>query len=308
MKPRFESTGILGLGRPSLPGRHGLLVLAAAVLVAAHSLWTWLAHGIAIQPDFDYYTQGGLGLFPSPIGRALGSLGPHWFASMSIVASGVCVYAVARRAERPTLAAWLFAVSPATLQQLSYAGIDPIGFALLLLAFAGIRPMSMAVLAAMTHLTLIPFALLQFARSGTRARWAGIGAVVAIAALGFLFTPYRGIVESNVGSTMLAAFVVGLAVGVLVSLPALLVVRPSRLWLLAVVIGATECALVLHVQPRYLLPAAALAAIGPVRPAVARFAERVWRLGKLRVDARLALPLRGIERVSGKLRPARERA
>ena len=59
------------------------LVVVLAVLMVGRSWWSWSELEARMRPDFDSYTVGGLGLFPSPVGRALGALGPELCGSTS---------------------------------------------------------------------------------------------------------------------------------------------------------------------------------------------------------------------------------
>ncbi len=243
-----------------------------ALLVVVRSAYGYLELELVMQPDFSLYTQGGFGLYPSPAGRLLGAAGALPFALVSVAAAGVCVLAVALAARRrgfsPAGAALLFSLSPASLY-LAYAGIDSIGLALLLLAVAGVGASWSLPLAALTHLSLVPFALLKLPRSlAARALFV---IVAGCALLALALTPYAGVLTGLFHPDALEAMALGLGVVLLLSLPALLFVRRvPALWFVAAGVGVLECGLQHHLQARYGLPAAAVAAIHVERPAWAR--------------------------------------
>lgn len=248
------------------------LGLVAVVFVAARSAWGYFGLELVMLPDFALYSSGGLGLFPSPLGRLLGSLGPAPFAVVSVVGAGVCTLAVglAARARGASMAwaCWLFALSPASLY-LAYAGVDAPALALLLLAFGSRHTLGRAAgvtLAALTHLSLVPFALLLGRRG--YAGWLA-GSVLGLVALGsVLLTPYSGVVFGILEPGALTAMGLGALVGLGLSLPALLFVgRPPLAWWFALAVGVLECGAQHHLQARYLLPAAAIAAASARWPA-----------------------------------------
>lgn len=245
-----------------------LAYLFAAGIIA-RCWYGYFGEALIMQPDFSLYTQGGLGLFPSPIGRLLGFAGSTTFALVSVLASGVCIIAIALAARRAggsaALASGLFFVSPASLY-LAYAGIDSIGLALLLLAFAGVGAYWLLPVAALTHLSLAPFALLRLPRS--LAAQAAFTVVIAASVAALLLTPYAGILTGLLHEGAPRAMASGLLVGVVLSSPAIWFVRSgSSYWLIAMGIGVLECGLQHHLQARYFLPAAAIAAVHVSVPA-----------------------------------------
>lgn len=267
-----------------------LLVLVAAGLVTATATYGWFGQQLRMLPDFDLYTQGGLGLYPSPLGRAIGALGPDVFAFVSIASTAACVFAVAAMSRTPALAAWLVVASPAALY-LAYAGIDSIGLALLLLGLsAELRSSSGArrssgprsgvgarwvAAAALAHLSLVPFALVELLRRSTpAARLAALGVAIP-AALALAMTPYAPVLWLWMQWDSLPAAALGAAAGLALSFPALLVVRPPRYWLFAMFVGVVECALQVHLQARYFLPAALIACMGAPRPWTAAVGRHV---------------------------------
>lgn len=250
------------------------VVLLLVAFVVGRSAYGYFDLGLVMRPDFQLYTQGGIGLFPSPVGRLLGVLGPVPFALVSIAASGVCVWAVALAARRrglsPRLAAVVFVCSPGSLY-LAYAGIDSIGLALLLLSIAGAWSAWTLPLSALTHLSLAPFSLLALPR--TLAARAAVGVVAACTFGSLLLTPYAGILTGLLHSGAPAAMGYGFLVSIVLSFPALLFVRGvPGMWWVATGVGVAECGLQHHLQARYLLPAAAVAAVYARSP---RWVERL---------------------------------
>lgn len=234
------------------------VVLALAMVV--RSAVAWHNVGLNMQPDFDLYTQGGLGLYPSPLGRLAGALGPHPFAWLSILCSGLCVLAVGLLARRyggsPAWSSALFFLSPASLY-LSYAGIDAIALALLLLALSGIAGPLLGPVAALTHLSLLPFAILFLP-------WTWPGRFVAIVlggavSLSLLLTPYSGVLLGWMHRDALTALWQALAASLILLGVGALWVRFSPTVLLFFSVGVVECVLQHHLQARYLLPFAAVA-------------------------------------------------
>lgn len=239
------------------------LAYLLALLTAGRCWWTWQRFGYTMEPDFSLYTQGGLGLFPSPLGRALGALGAQPFAAASTVAAGAVVVLCALLARRlggsASLAALLAALIPATLY-LGYTGIDPIGLAVLLAAILWHSSL-LGVTAALLHLSLAPFALLLLPRSTWPARFALVafsGLLVAC----LLLTPYSDIVYGLFNPDALTAAALGGLAFLAIAAPALLLVQANRLVWLAATFGVAECVAQHHLQARYLLPAAFLSCCG----------------------------------------------
>lgn len=238
------------------------LAYFAGAVVAVVALQAYFLDGLVMHPDFELYTQGGLGFYPSPLGRALGALGPSLFAVLSSVAAGAVVVLSAARADSSSRATAIACSSPAVLYLL-YAGIDPIGLALLLAALVTGRPL-LLVLAALAHLSLAPFALLLLPRS-TASQKAGLGVVVAVSVGSLLLTPYAGIVYGAFRLDALTAALMGLAAFAVIAAPSVVCNRLDRLTYLSAGIGAAECLVQHHLQARYLLPAAFIAVASPAR-------------------------------------------
>jgi hypothetical protein len=274
-----------------------VLALILAVFTTGRALWSYFVHDPALImiPDFGLYAQGGFGLYPSPVGRALGAFGPEVFAAVSALSAGAVVLLVAvlarQAAGSPGWAAAAGSSMPAALY-LGYAGIDPIGLALLLGSVAarpgyrgarssagrsaGLRtaPVAsifggravLAVLAGLTHLSLAPFALLLLPRATWPARLA-LGLFAAILTGSLLLTPYSGIIYGAFRPDALTAGALGLLAFAGLALPALILGRWNRLVGLALLVGLAECVAQAHLQARYLLPAAFLmAASMPAKP------------------------------------------
>lgn len=236
-----------------------IVPLLCAALVAGSAWWAWATVRLRYSPDFELYSQGGLGIYPSPLGRVAGSLGEDVLVGLSILSAALVVLLV-WRAAGTSWAAVALTLSPVTLY-LGHAGIDPVGLALYTAALAGIRPGLTLTAAALTHWALAPFVLFEVARSKclSWAQRALLSFFLGGAALIVLIvTPYGGIVAGLLDGGFPLAFLQGLAAGVALAAPALLVFRQRPAHVVALLIGAFECGLQQHLQARYLLPAAVL--------------------------------------------------
>ncbi len=250
------------------------LIVVAAGLMGLRSFYGWSEFDLRMVPDFELYTAGGVGLYPSPLGRLAGSLGPDVFAGLSIGASVALVlvigFAVRRRRGGLAAVAGLaaLAVAPASLY-FNYAGIDALALLPFALAAAGVLPIVFAVVAGLTHLSLAPYLVLLMPRPSQASWWSWFvlvpfGFIVAAA---LLMTPYAGILTQLVAVAFVSNFVLGLAAWAILSAPLFLFGRPSgRTWL-AALIGAAECGAQNHLQARYLLPAVVLGFVDMKRPA-----------------------------------------
>lgn len=237
--------------------RHGgaLTVALLAMLAFLRGADGW-RRGLYLVPDFAAYTAGGLGLYPSPLGRALGAAGSEGFALVSAVGFAGVVVAVsiaANRAGRSGVFAAVLASVLAGSLYLAYAGIEAPSLALLLLGLGGVAPWLFVPIAAGMHLSLAPFALLVLPRSTAAGRAALIllGMVVTAA---LVFTPYRGIVAE----ASLRAGLWGVVLGVFAAFPAWLVCKFDRTVGFAALVGASECVATGAPDARYFLPAALL--------------------------------------------------
>jgi hypothetical protein len=279
--------------------RNDRLVLVVAVLVAARAELAWALLRLRAEPDFGLYTQGGLGLFPSPLGRALGAAGAPAFALLGAAAAGLAVLFVAQLAAAhgtdPLRAALLFALLPLGWLTAA-AGADSLGLAIFLGGLVlvrrgfgrrGVLAISAGVL---THAQLAPFVLV----SGVRWSRAALLTVVPIAivcVVSLLLTPYSGVVVQLGQPAAVGAFLVAFVIGGLLVLAAS--PTTSSTWL-AVGIAAAECGAQHHFQARYFLPAFALACASSVSPAchAVRFFRvtggRLGRFGVVRQPSRAA--------------------
>jgi len=272
---------------------RGALLLAG--LVSAFAAYGWHL-GAVMVPDFSLYTQGGLGLFPSPVGRLLGALGPDAFAVLSIGGAGLVVLSAAALARArggdPGVAA--ACVLPGALW-LGYAGIDPIALALLGFGLFLAKP-ALVGLAAGAHLSLVPFAVLELGRRSTWPARYALAFVGLCAAFALALTPYQAILWLWLDWQALPIAGAALLAGLALSLPGLLLTRPTGLWLFALAVGVVESAAQVHVQARYLLPAVMLAGVG---------VPRGWPLQAAGLTSRLFFSLPVTDRLKGSVQAAR---
>ncbi len=244
-----------------------ILPIGYGVFAGLVAFSEWVNHNLRWEPDFSLYTQGGLGLYPSPIGRLLGSFGITTFAIFSIIGSALVVFLVFR-ASGTVWSSVAIALSPVVLY-LAHVGIDGIALAFYAASLAGIMPARMLTIAALTHFSLVPFVALEVVRSK---RLSPLGKVVIAyfvvpcVAMVLAVTPYGGVVSGLFDRDFPLAFVQGLGAGVIVAAPAILLFRLRPSVVVGFVIGAFECGIQGHLQARYLLPAAIfLAATGTRR-------------------------------------------
>jgi hypothetical protein len=162
---------------------------------------------LALHPDVSHYTSGGVGWFPSPVGRALGSLGVWGLVAGGSLTSGLIVARI--RQDRAVLAAL------PVLVWMVPAGMDAAGALVAGLAIAGAwspmrtrRVLGLALLAVAVHpgvvLALAP-ALYVSGRSGLR-RASVYGSVVMLLALAS--SPYRAIFQVTSWSAGALAFAI----------------------------------------------------------------------------------------------------
>lgn len=246
-----------------------------AVLVAlglAKGVAGWIV-GADLQPDTALYTQGGFGLFPSPLGRALGSLGVDAIAGVNVAANALLVLGsmrLARSLGRNELAAGAIALlSPLGVWTI-VASMDGIAAALLVWAAYMLASgrvwvsAGLAMVAAGFHtaaLVIVALALLVWLPR--------LGFVVAVGgALLALGTQYATVV----GDPRPVAFVTSAAATAALFLVSFLpVVRRLGYAWPAIAGGAVSAGLVassaFQVDGRYMLPAVAIGAacVGPRR-------------------------------------------
>jgi hypothetical protein len=174
-----------------------LLALAAVV----RTLYGWYHWHAQLMPDTWLYVQGGIGLFPSPLGRLIGSFGPNALAWVSALSTGAIVLLAAAIADelhgRRTLAAALAFCAPLGIWTI-FAGVDALACALLL---AGVwlllrngwrHALACFTAAVLAHPAALPVVAALF---WTRRTWHYSLAAGAIGVLALALTPYNGIVE-----------------------------------------------------------------------------------------------------------------
>ncbi len=234
----------------------------AASLIAWRSWHAWIDHRQRMIPDFDLYTQGGFGVWPTIPGRALGALGPENFARLSIIAGALAVFIACARSRSPVLAALGLVLSPASLY-LAYAGIDPIGLLLFVVAAVGCRTLPVAVAAAATHYALLPYVLLElYRRRPNPVVAATVLCVLAVpVAIALTITPYSGLIYGLLDWRILPYSIIGVGAGVALGGLLWLFVSPSKRIIAPFLVGGLLCGVQTHVQARYLLPAVFLLAL-----------------------------------------------
>lgn len=172
------------------------LSLLVVVLAFANGLRAWAGYrffGATLTPDTDLYTQGGIGLFPSPLGRLLGNGGEAYLAFANSVAAVLIVLAVAdfalKLGGRPTLAAAVFVLCPLSWWSM-FAGVDTLAALFIVGGFVygrGALPWHWLVAVGL-HLAAL---LVVASYALTARRRLGLWLVAAGAAVALL-TPYRG--------------------------------------------------------------------------------------------------------------------
>lgn len=233
-----------------------LVVSVAAGLAGARALFAWLAWRADLDPDTGLYAQGGLGIFPSPLGRIVGNGGPWAIALVNVAANIVLVFAVAALADRlggsGSRAALIVLVTPLALWSM-FASVDTVAAALVVSGLAwGRRGLAFAS-AVGFHL-----AALLVVASSRRRLWV-YGCVVGVPLL--LLTPYRGLLLEVDPVRVVSSAAATAAVFALTFAPFLL-----RLWRAVPYAfgGAAAAGLVAtstwETNCRYMLPAVAVAA------------------------------------------------
>lgn len=224
-----------------------IVIALCALFAVIRSIVAWVAWDAQLLPDSALYAAGGLGLFPSPLGRLIGLGGIEALATANALASGTLVLLVALLASKlggsPALAALIATLTPFAAWTL-FAGVDTLGTAAVFgailmqlygrLGYTGI----FAALAILTHLATLPLiATGAFLHLKNRARVRALALVLLAAVPILLLTPYGGIIDNllhpghaiKVGAlTVLIAF--------LPFLPFARRLRPTRL-LIAATLG-----------------------------------------------------------------------
>lgn len=167
----------------------------------------WFMWEAQLLPDTALYVGGGIGFFPSPLGRVIGSGGWLFLATANAIAGAAVMVLVAVLAHRlggsAVWAAVIAFLTPLSLWTI-FAGVDTLGVAFLLLAFVlyDAKLTRWALLSALVavgvHLSLLPIVLVGVILSGQswrRTLGVGIG-VAAFAVLMLLVTPYGGVMAS----------------------------------------------------------------------------------------------------------------
>jgi len=247
------------------------MINVLAFLAFWRSLLTGLFLGWDLKPDTHLYSQGGLGLFPSPLGRLFGVFGPTELAIVNALAAAGCIYLVAaiarqigRNAKVAAAVAWILPLTTWTL----FNSVDSAGALLALSAVLAVlrgRQGAAALgwtLSAFAHTSVVPAAVLAVSRKP-------VVLVLGIASVFLLsFSPYGAILHFNVSVSAIVAAKTLILV-LLCVLPCLYGLYRSRLlWAPAIVLlaGALASAALQagndpsHTNCRYALPFSMLAA------------------------------------------------
>jgi len=223
--PRDAACGdvpALGVGW-SDPRAADAVVLAVAVAGLSLLATAWL--GVKLTPDVGLYLGSGFGLYPSPLGTALGSAGLAAFCVAHAAAVGGLAYLIARARPRP--AALLLSLP--VLWWVVPLGVDSIAAVLLVLDVVVIS--GFAWLALGFHFAALPLVgLLNASRS--RFGWFVVLGLWVLAVLLLAVTPYGSALALDPW-TVARAIPAFLTVMALALAPALVldVVRPA--WALA---------------------------------------------------------------------------
>lgn len=188
-------------------------------------LVAWFTFHWDLTPDTSLYAQGGIGLYPSPVGRLLGAFGPTPLAIANSLAAMGCVLLAASIASsvgaRPVAAALAAFFLPLGVWTL-FNGVDALG-AMFVLAAIYFGRKSYLAIGALTHTSLVPTFLLSMRRR----YWLLLGCIIALV---LLLTPYGGITHLHPVSSLAAgAGTVGIIL--LCTLPCLYgLYRTRQLW------------------------------------------------------------------------------
>lgn len=268
---------------------------AALVLVGAvKPLLAWAVFGElpVLDPDTSLYAQGGLGVWPSPLGRLVGVGGLPALVALNVAANALLVLGVvllaasssssgAGAAERRTFAGarraqaagLLVLVSPLAVWSI-FVGMDTIAAAALVFGLLALRrahrtaSKALGGLAAGFHMAAI--AVLAFAwtdgRSGMRYRAIGSAAVALLGLALALVTPYGAALQELDLDRAASSAIATAAVFGLTFLPWLPRLRPA----LPAIAGGAVCSGLMassswETNCRYMLPAVAIASAAAVR-------------------------------------------
>lgn len=244
-----------------------VLPVAFSLLAAARTLWGWLTLHATWTPDFDEYTKGGIGLYPSPLGRAIGASGalPYLNVAACLLLPMLAAVLAKRNGGRAWLAAFGCSLAPLAWVG-AWASVDMIAVCLLMVAvyYHGHNEKTaavFAVLATLTHWALMPFALLIFVRKRDLRILIPVGIVLFIPAVATLLqTKYGDQADKFALARGIYGFFVTLAlVGLLAVAWLWPFLRDRGIVLAWLVVAAAEAGFQNHVHIRYGLPVAAIA-------------------------------------------------
>lgn len=224
--------------------RYGTRLLLC-VLFAACLVYSRVHFGLQLNPDWSLTVGKGIGLWPSVIGRAFGSLGSWGFVSLSVLSLSISVFLVTR-------SFWgLVSLCSPLLLYAFYPGLDAPGTLCVLLVVMGSR--WAVYLAPLVHAAILPGIVLDRARTIGVAALPMLAAVVAGAIAILVLTPYSGAVKALGEPDAYVAAAWGLGAAVAMCAPAVVFSR-GKAWPFFLG-GSLSCLLMNHVQFRYFLPA-----------------------------------------------------
>lgn len=241
-------------------GRVVLLLAVAAGVKAAAAHWLL---GATLIPDTGLYAQGGVGLYPSPLGRLVGVGGVGALALLNVGANVVAVLAAARIAGRlggrPWLAAAVLTVSPLGVWSI-FTGVDTAAAALIAAGLAwgrGRFPWHWWAAVAFHPAAALIVASYAVAVRPRVGLW-----VVAAGAVAALLTPYRAMLDVDVWVAVTGALA---TFGVFLLTTPLLAIAPARSLVLPAAVGGAVAAglmgaIAWETNCRYLLPSVVVGA------------------------------------------------
>lgn len=232
--------------------------LALAALILVRATYGYYQLGTVLDPDFGLYTKPGLGIWPSPGGRALAYFGTDIFARISIGCAALATYVVCSYGGR--LAGLAFAFLPLTIW-LDYASVDTPALAIFLVGVIFSRT-SLTGIASLVHFQLAPYALADLVRKGTWRATVAAGFLSFVFLIALMLTPYSGIVYGIFNPMNIVTYgIIGMPL-VWLQLGILIVLSKRRLLVLGTaLVAAIECGAQQHSNPRYFLLAFALGCI-----------------------------------------------
>jgi hypothetical protein len=236
--------------------RSGVIVGAVVALVAFAA---YAFVGLQLRPDFSLYVHHAPGLFPSPGGRLLGSLGPVALAAVNAGSAGAVVALLLGRGVR--IRRLIYALP--FLVWLIPAGVDALGTlaALVGLTAASSRSAVATVVAALLHPVA---AVAPLARLGSQRLLLALPAV-GVLVLALALTPYAGVLRLPTLRAMFAGlWLAGLAWSVAGRRPVGQEVLVVGAVAVAVALVGSGTSGVTLVYLRYLLPLVAYALVRSV--------------------------------------------